>query len=57
MKTIGLILAVSLIGSFVASASSMARQPGYQKQKAHTQRVLRNYEHPIYRYGNITGAP
>jgi hypothetical protein len=57
MKTLGSILAVALIGSFIASASSMAREPGYQKYQANAKRVLVNREHPIYLYGNITGAP
>jgi hypothetical protein len=57
MKTLGALLAVALIGSFVASASSMAQKPGYQKHRANTKRVLVNREHPIYQYGDITGAP
>jgi hypothetical protein len=57
MKTLGSILAVALIGSFIASAPSMARAPGYQKRQADISRVLVNREHPIYLYGNITGAP
>jgi hypothetical protein len=57
MKTLGSILAIALIGSFIASTSSMAREPGYRKHQVHTKRVLINREHPIYLYGNITGAP
>jgi hypothetical protein len=57
MKTLGAILAITLIASLVASGSSMARQRGYQKHHANTKRVLVNREHPIYYYGHITGAP
>jgi hypothetical protein len=57
MKTLGLILAVALTGSFIASASSMAQEPAYRKHQAKTKRVLVPREHPIYLYGNITGAP
>jgi hypothetical protein len=57
MKTLGAILAITLIASLVASSSSMARQRGYQKHHANTKRVLVNREHPIYYYGHITGAP
>ena len=57
MKTIRAILAVTLIGSFIASASSMAREPGYRKHQVNIKRILINREHPIYLYGNITGAP
>jgi hypothetical protein len=57
MKTLGSILAFALIGSFIASAPSMAREPGYQKHRANIERVYVNREHPIYLYGNITGAP
>jgi hypothetical protein len=57
MKTLGMVLAVALIGSFIASASAMAREPGYQRHRTNTKRVLVNPAHPIYRYGNITGAP
>jgi hypothetical protein len=57
MKTLGSILAVALIGSFIASAPSTAREPGYRKHQVNTKRVIVNREHPIYLYGNITGAP
>jgi hypothetical protein len=57
MKTLGSILAVALIGSFIASTSSMAQKPGYDKHQVNTKRVFINREHPIYLYGNITGAP
>ena len=57
MKKPGSMLVVALMGSFIASAPSMAREPGYQKRQADTKRVLVNREHPIYLYGDITGAP
>jgi hypothetical protein len=57
MKTLGSILAIALIGSFLASTSSIAREPGYRKHQADTKRALVNRDHPIYLYGNITGAP
>jgi hypothetical protein len=57
MKTPGSILVVALLGSVIASAPSMARESGYQKRQPDTKRVLVNREHPIYLYGNITGAP
>jgi hypothetical protein len=57
MKTLGSILVVALMASFIASAPSMAREPGYQKRHADTKRVPVNRQHPIYLYGNITGAP
>jgi hypothetical protein len=57
MKTLGSLLAVALIGSLIATAPSMARESGYQKRQADIRRVLVNREHPIYLYGNITGAP
>jgi hypothetical protein len=44
MKTLGSILAVALIGSFIASAPTMARELGYQKHHAKTKRVLVNRE-------------
>jgi hypothetical protein len=57
MKTLGAILAVALMASFIASAPSMAREPGNHKHRANTKRVPVNGQHPIYRYGHITGAP
>jgi hypothetical protein len=57
MKTLGAILAVAVMASFIASGSSMAREPGYHKHRATTKRVPCNCQHPIYRYGHITGAP
>jgi hypothetical protein len=57
MKAIGSILAVVLLGSFIASAPSIAREQGYRKHRENTNRVLVNRDHPIYLYGYITGAP
>jgi hypothetical protein len=57
MKIFGSILAVALIGSFIVSAPSVARERGYHKYQANSKRVHVNREHPIYQYGNITGAP
>jgi hypothetical protein len=57
MKKLGSILAVALVGSFIASAPSLAREPNFHRHQANTKRVLINPAHPIYLYGNITGAP
>jgi hypothetical protein len=57
MKKLGSMLVIALMGGFIASAPSMAREAGYQKRQPDTKRVLVNREHPIYLYGNITGAP
>jgi hypothetical protein len=48
MKTVGSILAVVLLGSFIASATSIAREHGYRKHQENTNRVLVDREHPIY---------
>jgi hypothetical protein len=57
MKALGSVLAVALIGSLIVSAPSAARQSGYKKHQANTKHVRVNRDHPIYRYGDITGAP